>query len=118
MLLIDQFLRVSGAMQFGKKHSGFLFVTLLFLGMLAIYGCGSLKSENQKLKEKIIDLNAENERLRKDLNALKTENSGMHARFTQLNQQISALQQEIQTMQQDLNVIKTQVQRGKKSKKS
>jgi len=113
------FIEANDAMPFSKKHIGFLFLTILFLSLLAPYGCSGLKSENQKLKEKIADLNAENEKLKKDLNALKSENSDMHARLTQLNQQISVLQEEIQTLQKDINGIKTQMKaRGKRSKKS
>jgi septal ring factor EnvC (AmiA/AmiB activator) len=111
-------IKAYGAMQFGNKHIGFFFLVFILSCLLATYGCGSLKSENQKLKEKIVDINTENDKLRKDLNALKSENSDMHARLSQLNQQISVLQQEIQTLQKDLNTIKTQVQGGgKKSKK-
>ena len=112
-------IKANGAMQFGNKHIGFFFLVFILSCSLATYGCSSLKSENQKLKEKITDINVENDKLRKDLNALKSENSDMHARLTQLNQQISVLQQGIQTLQKDLNTIKTQVQGGgKKSKKS
>jgi len=119
LLRNSHFIEANGAMQFSKKHIGVVFLALLFVSLLATYGCGILKSENQKLKERITDINAENDKLKKDLNALKSENSDMHARLTQLNQQISALQQEIQTLQKDLNGIKTQIQAGgKKSKKS
>jgi septal ring factor EnvC (AmiA/AmiB activator) len=113
------FIKANRAMKFNKAHIGFLFLVFLFLCLLAPYGCSGLKSENQKLKEKITEINAENDRLKKELNTLKGENSDMHARLAQLNQQISALQQEIQTLQKDLNSIKVKVQGvGKKSKKS
>ena len=117
LLRKEHLIKANGAMQFGNKYIVFFFLVLLSCS-LATYGCSSLKSENQKLKEKITDINAENDKLRKDLNALKSENSDMHGRLSQLNQQISVLQQEIQALQKDLNVIKTQVQGGgKKSKK-
>lgn len=113
------FIKANGAMQLGNKPIGFFFLVFILSCSLATYACSSLKSENQKLKEKITDINAENDKLRKALNGLKNENSDMHARLGQLTQQISVLQQEIQTLQKDLNVIKTQVQGGgKKSKKS
>lgn len=119
LLRKEHFIKANGAMQFSKKHISFCFLAFLFSCMLATYGCSSLKSENQKLKEKIADINAENDKLKKDLNTLKSENSEMHGRLTQVNQQISVLQQEIQTLQKDINVIKAQVQGvGKKSKKS
>lgn len=119
LLRKEHFIKANGAMQFSKKHISFCFLAFLFSCMLATYGCSGLKSENQKLKEKITDINAENDKLKKDLNTLKSENSEMHGRLTQLNQQISVLQQEIQTLQEDINVIKAKVQGvGKKSKKS
>ncbi len=119
LLLDGYFIEANGAMRIGKKHISFFLLAFFLFCLLATYGCSGLKSENQKLKEKITDINAENEKLKKDLNALKSENSEMHARLSQLTQQISGLQQEIQTLQKDLNVIKTQVQAGgKKSKKS
>ena len=119
MLDKEHFIKANGAMQFGNKHIGVFVLVFILSCSLATYGCSSLKSENQKLKEKITDINVENDKLRKDLNALKSENSDMHARLTQLNQKISGLQQEIQTLQKDLNVIKTQIQTGgKKGKKS
>ncbi len=111
------FHEANGAMQIGKKHIGFFILVILFSCLLAFNGCSSLKSENQKLKEKITEINTENEKLKKDLSALKGENSEMHGRLSQLTQQISGLQQEIQTLQKDLDVIKTQVG-GKKGKKS
>ncbi len=88
--------------------------------MLLIFaGCSSLKSENEKLKEEIIDVSAENEKLRKDLNILKSENSKMHVRVAQLHLEIAALHQEIQNMQKDLDIFKTQLRGGeKKNKKS
>lgn len=119
LLRKEHFIKANGAMQFSKKHIDFLFLAFLFLCLLVSFGCSGLKSENQKLKEKIADINAENDKLKKDLNTLKSENSEMHGRLTQVNQQISVLQQEIQTLQKDINVIKAQVQGvGKKSKKS
>jgi len=119
LLSKNHFIRANGAMEFGKKHIGFFFLVFILSCLLATYGCSSLKSENQKLKEKITDINAENDKLRKNLLTLRSENSDMHSRLSQLNRQISVLQQEIQTLQIDLNVIKTQVQGGgKKSKKS
>ncbi len=88
---------------------GILFVFLLSLG-----GCGSLKSENEKLKEEITDVNAENEKLRKELITLKAENSKMHVRVAQLHLEIAALHNEIQMIQRDLDRIKEADKKGKK----
>jgi len=90
--------------------------TVVFLLLLA--GCGGLKSENEKLKEEIVDVSAENERLRKDLNALKAENSKMHMRVAQLHLEIAALHQEIQSMQKDLDAFKAQLKGGEKRSKN
>jgi hypothetical protein len=100
--------------QIRSPYWPFMVVMLLFLA-----GCGSLQSENEKLKEEIVDVSAENEKLRKDLNALKSENSKMHMRVAQLHLEIAALHQEIQNMQKDLDTFKTQLRGGdKKNKKS
>ena len=77
-------------------------------------GCSSLKSENEQLKEEIIDVSAENEKLRKELNILKSENSKMHMRVAQLHLEIAALHQEIQNMQKDLDTVKTQLKGGER----
>jgi predicted nuclease with TOPRIM domain len=105
-------------MKFNRESSCFLFLVFLIICLLAPYSCSSLKSENQKLKEKITDINAENDKLRRELNTLKSENSDMHTRLAQLNQQISALQREIETLQKDLNSIKTRLQGVERKKKS
>ena len=85
--------------------------------LLALAGCGSLKSENEKLKEEIVDVSAENEKLRKELNALKSENSKMHMRVAQLHMEIAALYQEIQNMQKVLDTVKAQLKGGDKRNK-
>jgi archaellum component FlaC len=71
-------------------------------------GCSGFKSESERLKEEIVDVNQENERLKRELNALKSENVNMHMRLAQLNLQISALHNEIQNLQKDLDALKTQ----------
>ncbi len=71
-------------------------------------GCSGFKSESERLKEEIVDVNQENERLKRELNALKSENANMHMRLAQLNLQISALHNEIQNLQKDLDYLKTQ----------
>ena len=78
---------------------------------LFLAGCNNLKSENEKLKEEITDVNTENEKLRKDLNSLKSENSKMHMRVAQLHLEIAALHQEIQNRQKDLDTFKTVLRR-------
>ena len=100
--------------QIRSPYWPFMVVMLLFLA-----GCGSLQSENEKLKEEIVDVSVENEKLRKDLNTLKSENSKMHMRVAQLHLEIAALHQEIQTMQKDLDTFKAQLRGGdKRNKKS
>ena len=100
--------------QIRSSYWPFMVVMLLFFA-----GCSSLKSENEKLKEEIVDVSAENEKLRKDLNTLKSESSKMHMRVAQLHLEIAALHQEIQTMQKDLDTFKAQLRGGdKKNKKS
>ena len=90
-----------------------------FLILLLIAACGSLKSENDRLKEEITDVNAENEKLRSELNTLKTENSKMHIRVAQLHLEIAALHNEIQNMQKDLELFKAQLKEGdKKNRKT
>ncbi len=69
-------------------------------------GCDSAKSENEKLKEEITDVNSENEKLRRELETLKGENSKMHMRVAQLHLEIASLHNEIQAMQKDLNRLK------------
>jgi uncharacterized coiled-coil DUF342 family protein len=92
-------------------------LTVIILFVFA--GCSSLKSENEKLKEEIVDVSAENEKLRKELNTLKSENSKMHLRVAQLHMEIAALYQEIQNMQKDLDALKAQMKGGdRKNKKS
>ena len=105
-------------MKFNGKRIYFFFLIFLFLCLLAPYSCGGLKSENQKLKEKIFDINAENDKSKRELNTLKSENSDMHARLAQLDQQISVLQKEIETLQKDLDSIKVRVQGFERKKKS
>jgi predicted nuclease with TOPRIM domain len=70
--------------------------------------CSGLKSESERLKEEIVDVNHENDRLKRELNALKSENANMHMRLAHLNLQISALHNEIQNLQKDLDSLKTQ----------
>ncbi len=76
--------------------------SFVFLGV----GCDNLKSENEKLKDEITDVNSENEKLRRELETLKGENSKMHMRVAQLHLEIASLHNEIQTMQKDLNRLK------------
>ncbi len=97
--------------QIRSAYWPFMVVLLLFLA-----GCSNLKSENEKLKEEIVDVSAENEKLRKDLNTLKSENSKMHIKVAQLHLEIAALHQEIQNMQKDLDTFKAQLRGGDKKK--
>ena len=95
------------------------FLAFFYVLLISAAGCSSIKSENEKLKEEIIDVNAENEKLRTELNALKTENSNMHFRVAQLHLEIAALHSEIRNIQRDLEMFKAQKRDGeKKNKKS
>ena len=85
-----------------------------FFILLLTVGCSSLRSENDKLKEEITDVNAENEKLRSELNTLKTENSKMHVRVAQLHLEIATLYNEIQNMQKDMELFKAQLKEGDK----
>jgi septal ring factor EnvC (AmiA/AmiB activator) len=94
-------------------HPAFILLLLLILSVPG--GFSGCKSESERLKEEIVDVNEENSRLKRELNALKTENANMHMRLAQLNLQISALHNEIQNLQKDLDALKTQI-RGNFSK--
>src|SRR3990170_3337955 len=85
------------------KHIYSLLVGLLLVSLVAPYGCGGFRSENERLKEEITDISTENDKLKKELNTLKNENSKMHIRLAQLNLQIVSLQNEIQNLQKDLD---------------
>ena len=87
-------------------HPAFLLLLLLILSVPG--GCSGFKSESERLKEEIVDVNEENNRLKRELNALKTENANMHMRLAQFNLQISALHNEIQNLQKDLDSLKLQ----------
>jgi len=84
--------------------------------LLILAGCGGVKSENEKLKEEIVDVSAENEKLRRELSALKSDNSRMHMRVAQLHLEIAALHQEIQNLQKDVEIFKTQLKSGDRKK--
>jgi peptidoglycan hydrolase CwlO-like protein len=92
-----------------KRAQIHITLILLLLSTLPFStGCSGFKSESEKLKEEIVDVNQENERLRRELNALKSENANMHMRLAHLNLQISALHNEIQNLQKDIDSLKTQ----------
>lgn len=84
--------------------------------LLILAGCGGQKSENEKLKEEIVDVSAENEKLKKELLALKSDNSKMHIRVAQLHLEIAALHQEIQNLQKDVEAFKAQLKSGDRKK--
>lgn len=84
--------------------------------LLILTGCGDLKSENEKLKEEIVDVTAENEKLKKELIALKSDYSKMHMRVAQLHLEIAALHQEIQNQQKDVETFKAQLKDGNRKK--
>ena len=109
------FLKVAMKYNLAQMRAAYWPLAIIFL--LFLVGCGSLKSENEKLKEEIVDVSAENEKLRKELNTLKSENSKMHMRVAQLHMEIAALYQEIQNMQKDLDALKAQLKGGDKRNK-
>lgn len=86
------------------------------LMLLILAGCGGLKSENEKLKEEIVDVSAENEKLKKELIALKSDHSKMHLRVAQLHLEIAALHQEIQNLQKEVETFKAQLKSGERKK--
>jgi peptidoglycan hydrolase CwlO-like protein len=93
-------------MAFRTKHINPAFILFVFI-ILSIPVAGpGCKSESERLKEEIVDVNQENDRLKKELNALKSENANMHMRLAQLNLQISALHNEIQNLQKDMDSLK------------
>ena len=99
---------------FHQKRSAYWPLWAVILLLLA--GCGSLKSENEKLKEEIVDVSAENEKLRRELITLKSDNSKMHMRVAQLHLEIAALHQEIQNLQKDVETFKAQFKSGNRKK--
>jgi len=90
-----------------KKHIRPAFILLLFIILAVPAGCPGCKSESERLKEEIVDVNQENDRLKKELSAMKSENANMHMRLAQLNLQISALHNEIQNLQKDMDSLKS-----------
>jgi chromosome segregation ATPase len=84
--------------------------------LLILAGCGGLKSENEKLKEEIVDVSAENENLKRELGLLKSDHSKMHMRVAQLHLEIAALHQEIQYLQRDVETFKVQLKSGNRKK--
>ena len=84
--------------------------------LLILAGCGGLKSENEKLKEEIVDVSADNEKLKKELTTLKSQNSMMHMRVAELHLEIAALHQEIQNLQKDVETFKTLLKSGDRKK--
>jgi len=109
-------IRLENEMKFSPYQFRSAYWPFMVVLLLSLAGCSNLKSENEKLKEEIVDVSAENEKLRKDLNALKSENSKMHIKVAQLHLEIAALHQEIQNMQKDLDTFKTQLRGGDKRK--
>jgi septal ring factor EnvC (AmiA/AmiB activator) len=106
MLLASIFFEKNMELKKVPIHPAFALLLLLILSVPG--GCSGFKSESERLKEEIVDVNQENDRLKRELNALKTENANMHMRLAQLNLQISALHNEIQNLQKDIDSLKSQ----------
>ena len=106
MLLASIFFEKNMELKKVPIHPAFALLLLLILSVPG--GCSGFKSESERLKEEIVDVNQENDRLKRELNALKTENANMHMRLAQLNLQMSALHNEIQNLQKDLDSLKSQ----------
>ena len=82
------------------------FIITLILILSSPLGCLGIKSENERLKEEITNLNQENEKLKRDLSILKSENANGHIRLAKLNLQIAALHNEIQMLQKGVDSLK------------
>jgi septal ring factor EnvC (AmiA/AmiB activator) len=106
MFLANAYLPECMKTNFPVIHAAFLLFLLLTFCVSG--GCSGIKTESEKLKDEIVDINEENRKLKRELNALKTENANMHMRLAQLNLQISALHNEIQNLQKDLDALKAQ----------
>ena len=91
---------------------------ILLAFVLGQVGCESLKSENERLKGEITDVNSENEKLKNELSALRSENSKMHIHLAELNLQVARLHQEIQSLQKDVDSFKAQLKNSDRKKKS
>ncbi len=102
-------------MKFSPNPIRSVYWPFMVLILLFPAGCGNLKSENDRLKEEVIDVSAENEKLRKDLTSLKSENSKMYMRVAELHLEISALHQEIQNLKKDLDTFKAQLTAGRRT---
>jgi len=100
------------------KHIHSPLVGLLLVSLVAIFGCGGFRSENEKLKEEITDISTENDKLKKELNTLRSENSKLHIRLAQLNLQISSLENELQNLQKDIDIVKAQLKGADKKKRT
>jgi len=83
-----------------------LLITLALI-LSSPYGCSRGKSESERLREEITDVNQENEGLKRELNSLKSENANIHMRLAQFNLKLSALYNEILSLQKDLDFLKT-----------
>ncbi len=109
-------IRIQNEMKFFPHQMRSAYWPLWAVLLLILAGCGNLKSENEKLKEEIVDVSAENEKLRRELSALKSDNSKMHMRVAQLHLEIAALHQEIQNLQKDVEAFKVQLKSGNRKK--
>jgi septal ring factor EnvC (AmiA/AmiB activator) len=107
-------IRIQKEMKFFTRQMRSAYWPLWAVLLLIWAGSGCLKSENEKLKEEIVDVSAENEKLRRELETLKSDNSKMHMKVAQLHLEIAALHQEIQTLQKDLELFKAQLKSGDK----
>ena len=83
----------------------FLLITLSLV-LSSPSGCSGAKSESERLREEITDVNQDNERLKRELNSLNGENANMHMRLAQFNLELSALYNEILGLQKDLDSLK------------
>lgn len=102
-----------------KKIIGLIILSWWILCVSSISGCSDIKSENERLKKEVANLNVENEKLRQEISTLRDENSKMHIHLAQLNLQVASLQNEIQLLQKDIDKfrakLKSEERRNKKS---
>jgi chromosome segregation ATPase len=94
-------------MKINKNLAPAILLIAIALVLSSPPGCSGFKSESERLREEITDVNQENERLKRELNSLKSEKANIHMRLAQLNLQLSALHNEILSLQKGLDSLKT-----------
>ncbi len=91
-------------------------MSLLLVSLAGPWGYGVYRSESERLKGEITDINSENDKLKRELNALKSENSRLPIRLAHLNLQISSLPTEPQNLPKGIDAFRAQWGMDKKNK--